>query len=156
MTAKRLKNASFWWAALFCLALDRLTKAWVVANYALTVPPQTTPILPGIFHITYVTNTGAAFSLFANGSVWLRWLSLIVSVILMAWAVWGPRLNRWQQVGYGCLLGGALGNGIDRFLTGEVVDFLDLRWIQFPVFNLADVAINVGIACLLWSAWRQA
>ncbi|XFA71859.1 signal peptidase II [Thermosynechococcaceae cyanobacterium Okahandja] len=156
MTAKRLKNANFWWTALFCLALDRLTKAWVVANYVLTVPPQTTPILPGIFHITYVTNTGAAFSLFANGSVWLRWLSLIVSLVLMAWAVWGPRLNRWQQVGYGCVLGGALGNGIDRFLTGEVVDFLDLRWIQFPVFNLADVAINVGIACLLWSAWRQA
>lgn len=58
-------------------------------------------------------------------------------------------------MGYGCLLGGALGNGIDRFLTGEVVDFLDFRWIQFPVFNVADIAINIGIACLLWSAWRQ-
>jgi signal peptidase II len=155
MKAKKLKNANFWWAALLCLGLDRLTKAWVVANYALTVPPQTTPILPGIVHITYVTNTGAAFSLFANGSLWLRWLSLLVSLLLMAWAIWGPHLNRWQQVGYGCLLGGALGNGIDRFLTGEVVDFLDLRWIQFPVFNIADIAINIGILCLLWSAWRQ-
>ncbi len=155
MRGKRLKNAGFWWSALLCLGLDRLTKAWVVATYELTIPPQTTPIVPGIFHITYVTNSGAAFSLFANGSVWLRWLSLIVSVVLIAWAIWGPRLNRWQQVGYGCLLGGALGNGIDRFLTGEVVDFLDLRWIQFPVFNVADIAINVGIICLLWSAWRQ-
>ncbi len=155
MRGKRLKNTGFWWSALLCLALDRLTKAWVVATYELIIPPQTTPIVPGIFHITYVTNSGAAFSLFANGSGWLRWLSLIVSLVLIAWAIWGPRLNRWQQVGYGCLLGGALGNGIDRFLTGEVVDFLDLRWIQFPVFNVADIAINVGIICLLWSAWRQ-
>lgn len=67
----------------------------------------------------------------------------------------GPRLDRWQQAGYGCLLGGALGNGIDRFLTGEVVDFLDFRLIQFPVFNVADIAINIGIIGLLWSAWRQ-
>lgn len=155
MKIKKLKNTSFWWVALLCLGLDRITKAWVVANYALTVPPQTTPILPGLFHITYVTNRGAAFSLFANGSGWLRWLSLIVSVLLIGAAIWGPRLNRWQQVGYGCILGGALGNGIDRFLTGEVIDFLDLRWLQFPVFNIADIAINIGILCLLWSAWRQ-
>ncbi|MFN3678448.1 signal peptidase II [Thermosynechococcus sp.] len=151
----KIKNPLFWWAAGLALISDRLTKAWIVATYALTIPPQTTPIISGVFHLTYVTNTGAAFSLFANGSIWLRWLSLIVSLGLIIWAVLGPRLDRWQQAGYGCLLGGALGNGIDRFLTGEVVDFLDFRLIQFPVFNVADVAINIGIACLLWSAWRQ-
>lgn len=151
----KIKNPLFWWAAGLALISDRLTKAWIVATYALTIPPQTTPIVSGVFHLTYVTNTGAAFSLFANGSIWLRWLSLIVSLGLIIWAVLGPRLDRWQQAGYGCLLGGALGNGIDRFLTGEVVDFLDFRLIQFPVFNVADVAINIGIACLLWSAWRQ-
>lgn len=151
----KIKNPLFWWASSLALISDRLTKKWILATYALTVPPQTTPIIPGVFHITYVANTGAAFSLFANGSLWLRWLSLIVSLGLIIWAVLGPRLDRWQQVGYGCLLGGALGNGIDRFLTGEVVDFLDFRLIQFPVFNVADIAINIGIACLLWSAWRQ-
>ncbi|MFN4195321.1 MAG: signal peptidase II [Thermosynechococcus sp.] len=151
----KIKNPLFWWAAGLALISDRLTKAWIVATYALTIPPQTTPIISGVFHLTYVTNTGAAFSLFANGSIWLRWLSLLVSLALLSWAVLGPRLDRWQQVGYGCLLGGALGNGIDRFLTGEVVDFLDFRLIQFPVFNVADVAINIGIICLLWSAWRQ-
>jgi signal peptidase II len=65
----------------------------------------------------------------------------------LAW--WGPRVNRWEQIGYGLILGGALGNGIDRFVSGHVVDFLDFRLIQFPVFNLADVSINIGIVCLL-------
>lgn len=58
----KIKNPLFWWAAGLALISDRLTKAWIVATYALTIPPQTTPIIPGVFHITYVTNTGAAFS----------------------------------------------------------------------------------------------
>ncbi|NES66963.1 MAG: lipoprotein signal peptidase, partial [Okeania sp. SIO2D1] len=104
----------------------------------------------GVFHFTYVTNTGAAFSLFSNGGVyWLRWLSLIVSLGLMAWALFGPRFNKWEQLGYGLILGGALGNGIDRFILGYVVDFIHFRLIDFPVFNVADISINIGIACLL-------
>jgi signal peptidase II len=149
------KNYYFWMAALVSLLLDRLSKLWVVLSYALTNPPQTTPLWPEVFHFTYVTNKGAAFSLFSQGGEWLRWLSLVVSVGLMALALIGPRLNRWEQAGYGFLLGGAAGNGIDRFITGEVVDFLDLRLINFPIFNLADVFINVGIACLLIAAWRE-
>lgn len=144
-----LKNPLFWLAAFVSLILDRLTKYWVVQNFKLTTPPDSLPLWPGVFHLTYVTNTGAAFSLFSQGGNWLRWLSLIVSLGLICLAWLGPRLSRWEQVGYGFLLGGALGNGADRFATGKVVDFLDVRWIQFPVFNLADVFINVGIACLL-------
>jgi signal peptidase II len=144
-----LKNPLFWLAASTSLILDRLTKDWVVQNFRLTIPPDSLPLWPGVLHLTYVTNTGAAFSLFSQGGNWLRWLSLIVSLGLICLAWFGPRLNRWEQAGYGFLLGGALGNGIDRFSTGKVVDFLDLRLIQFPVFNLADVFINIGIACLL-------
>lgn len=152
----KLKNSGFWWAAVISILGDRLTKLWIVQTYALSYPPETTPLWPNVFHITYVTNTGAAFSLFANGGGgWLRWLSLGVSLLLIAFAVFGPRLDRWEQLGYGLLLGGALGNGIDRLLTGEVVDFLDFRLIRFPIFNVADIAINVGIACLLYAAWRQ-
>lgn len=148
-----LKNPLFWPAAFVSLILDRLTKYWVVQNFELTTPPESSPLWPGVFHLTYVTNTGAAFSLFSQGGSWLRWLSLIVSVGLICLAWLGPRLNRWEQVGYGFLLGGALGNGADRFATGKVIDFLDIRLIQFPVFNLADVFINVGIACLLIAAF---
>lgn len=150
------KNRFFWSAALVSLVLDRLTKLWVVQAFALTNPPQTWPLWPGVFHFTYVTNTGAAFSLFANGSGWLRWLSFAVSAGLMAMAWFGPKMNRWEQAGFGFILGGALGNGIDRFVSGKVVDFLDFRLINFPVFNLADVFINVGIACLLIVAFKTA
>lgn len=144
------KNPLFWIAAIICLIFDHLTKFWVVQTFELTVPPETIPLWPGVFHFTYVVNTGAAFSLFSNGGIyWLRWLSLAVSLALMAMAWFGPRFDRWEQVGYGLILGGALGNGIDRFVSGHVVDFLDFRLIQFPVFNLADVSINIGIICLL-------
>ncbi|NET31516.1 MAG: lipoprotein signal peptidase [Cyanothece sp. SIO1E1] len=150
-----VKNRFFWIVAVIGLALDQLTKRWVVTNFELTVPPETWPIWPGVFHFTYVTNTGAAFSLFSEGGHWLRWLSLGVSLGLMAMAWLGPRLNGWEQVGYGFILGGALGNGIDRLIAGEVVDFLEFRLIRFPVFNLADVFINAGIVCLLIATFRQ-
>lgn len=141
-----LKNSLFWIAALISLILDRVTKYWVVQNFILG---QTMPLWPGVFHFTYVTNKGAAFSLFSQNGDWLRWLSLTVSLGLVALAWFGPFLIRWEQAGYGFILGGALGNGIDRFVSGSVVDFLDFRLINFAVFNLADVSINVGIACLL-------
>lgn len=141
------KNPLFWIAAVISIVFDHLTKLWVVQNLLLE---ESLALWPGVFHFTYVTNTGAAFSLFSNGGVyWLRWLSLVVSVGLMSWALFGPKFNRWEQLGYGLILGGALGNGIDRFVSGYVVDFLHFRLIDFPVFNVADVSINIGIVCLL-------
>ena len=73
----------------------------------------------------------------------------------MAWAWWGEKMRLTEQLGYGFILSGALGNGLDRFLFGYVVDFLDFRLINFPVFNLADVFINVGIIFLLISSFPQ-
>lgn len=151
----RIPNLFFWVAAAIGLALDQLTKLWVVQTFELTIPPDTIPLWPGVFHLTYVTNSGAAFSLFSNNGEWLKWLSLIVSLGLVAMGIWVNLTNRWEQVGYGFILGGALGNGIDRLFSGEVVDFLDFRLIQFPIFNVADVCINIGIVCLLIAALRQ-
>jgi len=155
-----MKNRIFWVAAVASLIIDQITKYWVVQNFELK---ETLPILPGIFSLTYVTNTGAAFSLF-QGVGWLRWLSLIVSISLMAFAWFGPLLKSLEQLGLGFILGGALGNGIDRFFNncivdGQaltcVVDFLHFRLIQFPVFNFADVFINLGIICLLVTSFRE-
>jgi len=147
------KNWNFWIVALVSLIVDHLTKFWVVQNFELG---ETLPLWRDVFHLTYVTNTGAAFSLFSNGGIlWLRWVSLLVSLGLMAMAWFGPRLHRWEQVGYGLILGGALGNGIDRFVSGHVVDFLDFRLINFPVFNLADISINIGIWCLIMAMFTQ-
>lgn len=150
--AMRLKNKFFWIIAFVTFFLDQITKFWVVQTFSLQ---QTLPLLPGIFHLTYVTNTGAAFSLLSGKVEWLRWLSLGVSLALIALAWFGPLLNRWEQLGYGLILGGAMGNGIDRFALGYVVDFLDFRLINFPVFNLADVFINIGIVCLLIATFQK-
>ncbi len=147
-----LRHRLFWFTTLLCLGIDRLTKLWVVTHLPLD---QVRPLWPGVLDLAYITNTGAAFSLFTHGSSWLRWLSLGVSLGLAAWAVWGPPLNRWEQVGLGCILGGAVGNGIDRFVTGRVIDFLDVYWLKFPVFNVADVVINVGIGCMLIAALQK-
>jgi signal peptidase II len=147
----RLRNQLFWLAAIAGLIVDQITKFWVVQQFELY---DSVPLWSGVFHFTYVTNKGAAFSLFSENGEWLRWLSLVVSLGLMALGAAVRLPNRWEQVGYGCILSGALGNGIDRFLNGEVVDFLDFRLIQFPIFNLADVCINIGIICLVIAVFR--
>lgn len=141
------KNLFFWLVGLTGLIIDQVTKYWVVQTFV--NEGVTIPLWEGVFHFTYVTNSGAAFSFFEGGAGWLRWLSLLVSLGLMAFAWWGEKLSLIEQWGYGFILAGALGNGIDRFLFGYVVDFLDFRLIRFPIFNLADVCINLGIFCLL-------
>ncbi|MFW9260765.1 signal peptidase II [Nostoc sp. KVJ20] len=148
----RLKNRLFWIAAFIAFFLDQITKYWVVQTFSLG---QTLPLLPGIFHFTYVTNTGAAFSLLSGKVEWLRWLSLGVSLVLIGLALFGPALNLWDQLGYGLILGGAMGNGIDRFVLGYVVDFLDFRLINFAVFNVADSFISIGIVCLLIASLQK-
>lgn len=145
-----LRNPLFWLAAVVGLGLDQLTKLLVVQNFELTSPPQSVPLIPGILRFTYVTNTGAAWSLFSENGEWLRWLSLIVSLALVLYGLLARIPTRWEQVGYGLILSGAFGNGIDRLRSGEVVDFIQVFPItRFPVFNLADVWINIGIICLL-------
>ena len=148
------KNPLFWLIAIAFLLIDQITKYLIVQDFAQV--GDTFPIWQDVFHLTYVKNTGAAFSFFSGGVKWLRWLSLIVSLGLMAFAWWGSKLPKIEQIGYGFILAGALGNGVDRFLFGYVVDFLDFRLINFPVFNVADVAINLGIICLLFNSFQDA
>ena len=148
------KNYLFWGATFFGLLLDRLTKLWVVTHFQLVTPPESWAVWPDVFHLTYVINTGAAFSLFQGGA-WLRWISLIVSVVLVIIGLKAKGLRVWDQLGFGFLLSGAAGNGLDRFLEGHVVDFLDFRLINFPIFNVADVFINVGLICLFIGTWVQ-
>ena len=130
--------------------VDQLSKAWVLQH------PQPRPLVPGLLGLQLVHNDGAAFSLFSQGSLWLGWVSLGVSVGLVAALVafgagWGP----WQRQAAGWLIGGTIGNGLDRWRLGAVTDFLQLLPISFPVFNFADVAINVAVVCLLVHAWRE-
>ena len=145
MASGKIENSLYWTAAILGLVLDQASKYLVVQYLKGT---KSLPLLDGIFHLTYATNTGAAFSLFSGQIDWLKWVSMIVSLGLVAFGIFSKNLNRWEQVGYGCILAGAAGNGIDRFVAGYVVDFIDIRIIRFAIFNIADVSINVGLACL--------
>jgi signal peptidase II len=146
-----MKNRGFWIAASVGLMFDRATKLWVLKTFALH---QSIPVVAGVLHWTYVVNPGAAFSIF-SGAVWLRWLSFVVSAGLAAAAIWGPKFTKWEQLGYGLLLSGAFGNGVDRFMFGHVIDFIDFRFINFAIFNMADMFINIGIVCLLIATFSR-
>jgi len=129
------------------VAADQLSKLWVVAN----IPLYTEiPAVPGLFHLTYAQNTGAAFSSFEG----MQWLFVLVFVVFAAGIVWefsGKRwgftnLERWLIV---AIFGGGLGNMIDRVRLGYVVDMIEVEFMSFPVFNVADCFITCGCIALL-------
>ena len=143
----KIRNYYFWVAAVSNVCIDIISKRAIVEN--LRIERTSFPIVPNILHFTYIRNHGAAFSLL-EGQPWLRWLSLVVSAILIGVGIFKIFSNIWEQLGFGLILAGAAGNGIDRlFFDGSVVDFIDLRFIKFAIFNWADVSINLGIVCLL-------
>lgn len=132
--------------ALLVVLLDQLSKSWALHHLSLRV---TAPLLPGLVQQRLVFNTGAAFSMLEGNALLLGLVSGLVTLALVVWIQTGGKLGRWQWLGLGLLLGGALGNGIDRLRTGSVVDFLEFVPISFPVFNVADVAINLAVLCLV-------
>ena len=132
------------------LVLDQATKWWMRRHLAVG---ESVPLLPGVFHLTLVRNPGVAFGLFARqGVVVLGIAFLLVALLLITArtrpAAWRPPVP-WAM---GLILGGALGNLLDRVRFGAVVDFLDFR--IWPVFNVADSGITVGAALIVWAWWR--
>lgn len=144
MSMRRTARFSTLILALLIVLLDQFSKAWVLA----TLPEGVTRRwLPGLLDLQLVFNRGAAFSLFTQAQTLLALISAIVTLVLLGW-VWRQQgLNVAQTAALGLLLGGTIGNGIDRWRMGAVVDFLRLVPFEFPVFNVADVAINLAVAC---------
>jgi signal peptidase II len=130
--------------ASFLLFLDQFSKAWALGRLPAGAAQ---PFLPGLIQLRRVSNTGAAWSLFSGNPQLLGWISLLVSLGLLLWILREPPTDRWQALACGFLLGGAAGNGLDRWRLGAVVDFLELVPISFPIFNIADIAINLAVAC---------
>jgi len=125
---------------------DQLSKAWVHSHLA---AGMVKPFLPGLLQLRRVANTGAAFSLFTGSALPLALLSAAVSAALVGWILLRPPTGGWRALAMGLLLGGAAGNGIDRWRFGWVLDFLEFVPVHFPVFNLADVAINGAVLCFV-------
>ena len=135
------------------VVFDQLTKFWVVHHFILY---ESREIIPGFFNLTYLTNTGAAFGLFAGRPGWLRQFFFIGVAVLALSAIFFIHrrikdISRWYTVSLALIGGGAVGNLLDRIRLGSVVDFLDffIGSHHWPAFNVADSAITVGVAIIL-------
>lgn len=143
--------------SIFLLALDQISK-WVVTSEMSLY--QTIDILP-VFNFTYVHNYGAAFSFLSEAGGWQKYffsiIAVTISVLLIYWLKKLPATNKLLCSAYALVLAGAIGNLIDRLVHGYVIDFLHVYYQQydFPVFNIADVAISIGAALLLLDAFFE-
>jgi signal peptidase II len=136
--------------SLAILIADQFTKVLIVGYYHLGDSLYLTSFL----NIVHAQNTGAAFSFLAAASGWQRWFFTAIGVIAAVFIVWMLRSHAGQKLfsfALASILGGAIGNVLDRLLRGSVVDFVQVHWNgwYFPAFNVADSAITVGAACLI-------
>lgn len=153
----RTRSLFFWLSvAVFVIAFDQISKIWVLGRF------YTGEILPltSFFNLTLVFNPGAAFSFLADAGGWQKWFFLGLALMVSAWVVNTIRRepeHSLQAASLSLIMGGALGNAIDRVAYGAVVDFLDVHWnyLHWPAFNVADSAICVGAVLLVWDQMRR-
>jgi len=142
---------SHWFAFSIVLVLiDQISKLWIVGSYQLGESHAIT----SFFNVVRVHNQGSAFSFLADASGWQRWFFTALGVsaaILIIWMLKNHPGQRLFCLALACILGGAIGNVVDRVLYGYVVDFLDFHWLgmHFPAFNVADSAISLGAGGLI-------
>jgi signal peptidase II len=154
---QRTHPAAWLWLSLGVIALDQATKFLATRFLELYERVEVLPVLD----FTLMHNTGAAFSLLAGASGWQRWffigLAFTVSAVLMVWIWRTPRGEKLLPLSLSLILGGALGNVIDRIVHGYVVDFIHAHWgaAYFPAFNIADSAITIGAGLLILDAFRE-
>ena len=148
---------NLWIIALVILVIDQASKAWVLANFSLY---QKMAILPHL-NFSLGFNHGAAFGFLSNAAGWQRWIFMALAIIAScAILVWASRLKKsakLERFGLACILGGALGNLLDRIIHGHVVDFIDVyvkEW-HWYMFNVADIAIFIGATALFWVSFRR-
>ena len=103
------------------------------------------------FSLDYVKNHGAAFNLFSGSRIFLSLLSIIVTIFIIYSILNKNNISNTDLLSYSFILGGTIGNGFDRIIKGYVIDFIKLNFIDFPVFNIADISINIGVILILYS-----
>ena len=135
----------FYIILILWLLLDQWTKYYIMNHFMLG---ESLPVIPNVFHLTYIINRGAAFGMLTNQ----RWVFLAVAfVLIIVYGFYRKRVNNGPlslRVGTALLIAGAIGNGIDRYVLHGVVDFFDFR--IWPIFNIADIGICVGVVCVIY------
>lgn len=141
------------WISVICIIIDQLSKA--LLNHFLELN-QSINVIPSFFSITYVRNEGAAWSLFSGNQIFLIMMSFLALYVIFTYFIKNKMLTRLEIWSYGLLLGGIFGNLIDRMIRRYVTDFLDFTIFtyHFPVFNIADICIVIGVFLTIISLWK--
>jgi signal peptidase II len=155
-----MRNKSFYLLlTAVVLIADQLTKVWATLSLK---PIIFKDVIPGFFRLSYATNRGVAFSIFADSEFNIRWVlsgvSLIAALFVFSYFRRAPIEKHWLNVSLSLLMAGIVGNLIDRVRLGEVVDFIELHWrdvYSWPTFNIADSAICIGAVLLALEMLRE-
>lgn len=145
------------WLAVIVVILDQLTKYIASTSLVMFKPVAVMPM----FNWTLMHNTGAAFSFLADAGGWQRWffavIAVAVSTVIFLWIKKLQQHEKWQAIALALILGGAIGNVIDRIWLGYVVDFIQVYYQQWywPAFNIADSAISIGVAMIIIDSIRE-
>ena len=136
--------------SFFIILIDQFTKYLMFYNHKLFINKDFL-----LFRLDFVKNYGAAFNIFSGSRIFLSFISIIFSILLIYLILRKNNLNAIDLYSYSFILGGTIGNGIDRILKGYVIDFINLNIINFPVFNIADISINIGFIFLLYNIFKN-
>ena len=144
MTNKIKTKFYFLSLSILIVLIDQFTKYLMFYNYKKFINKGFL-----LFRLDFVKNYGAAFNIFSGNRIFLSLISIIFSILLIYLILRKNTLNQFEILSYSFILGGTIGNGIDRILKGFVIDFINLNNINFPVFNIADISINIGFILIL-------
>ena len=136
--------------SILIVLIDQFTKYLIFYNKKLFINKDFL-----LFKLDFVKNYGAAFNIFSGSRVFLSLISIIFSIVLIYLIFRKNTLNLFDLYSYSFILGGTIGNGIDRVYKGFVLDFINLNIINFPVFNIADISINIGFIILLYNIFKK-
>ena len=136
--------------SIFIVLIDQFTKYLMFYNKKLFINKDFL-----LFKLDFVKNYGAAFNIFSGSRIFLSLISIFFSILLIYLICKKNTLNLYELYSYSFILGGTIGNGIDRVYKGFVVDFINLNIINFPVFNIADISINIGFFFLIYNIFKN-
>ena len=136
--------------SIFIILIDQFSKYLIFYNYRIFIQKDFL-----LFRLDFVKNYGAAFNIFSGSRIFLSLISIIFSILLIYLIFRKNTLNSFDLYSYSFILGGTFGNGIDRIYKGFVIDFINLNIINFPVFNIADMSINIGFIFLLYNIFKN-
>ena len=150
MNNKKQRKLYFLLLSIFIVLIDQFTKYLMFYNNKLFINKDFL-----LFRLDFVKNYGAAFNIFNGNRIFLSFISIIFSILLIYLILSKNTLNFLDLYSYSFILGGTIGNGIDRIYRGFVVDFINLNIINIPVFNIADISINIGFILLIYNIFRN-